>query len=158
VDAPDAIGDHVIVWGKAVKGLRLGVGASGAVAELVLGNVGREPIRALSHVAAGEWQYDWFSVALSGADGTSRTLEFYDDRDESGVVVVEIPPGDVMQHRVDLQDWSTRVVNGSRPLDRGDYRMNAVYEVSPENAAGRGDGVWAGCLEAGPAPFRVEKR
>lgn len=148
----------MIAWGDAVRGLRLGVGAEGATLSLALANVGDRPIRVLSYVEAGELHLDWFSVEVECPDGSSRTIGFYDDRDESGIVTEELAAGGTIEHALDLQDWAGRDVNDGEPLPAGDHQLRAAYDVGDDEAAEEGEGSWAGHLEAGPVALRIGER
>lgn len=138
-----------VTWGRPEGGLALGLSAEGAFARLHLRNVGAEPLTVLSHVVADGFHFDWYRLTLRDADGSARVLSLYDDRDESEVVTSRLAPGESLQHKVDLQAWARRAVNGAAPLAPGAYRMSAEYEVSPRGAA------WSGRLEAGPVTLDV---
>jgi hypothetical protein len=145
-------------WGEAVRGLRLGVGVADTTLSLALANVGDRTIRVLSYVEAGEVHLDWFSVEVECADGSSRSIGFYDDRDESGIVTEDLAPGETVEHAVDLQDWAARDVNDGEPLPAGDHQLTAAYDVGHDEAAEEGEGSWAGHLEAGPTTLRIAER
>jgi len=120
-------------------GLDLRIGASGASAVLTLHNGGSNALKVLSHVEAADRHYDWSSIVLV-KDAETRSLHFYDDREESHRVVVDLAPGEDLEHVLDVVAWAKRKPNGARPLAAGTYRMWATYEVSEP-----GD-VWNGKL------------
>jgi hypothetical protein len=45
-------------------------------------------------------------------------------------VIVELPPGQGLEHEIDVVDWSRRAVNGAASLTPGTYTVRAVYEVA----------------------------
>jgi hypothetical protein len=143
MDKPD------IRWGSPVNGLRLGVSGGAGFAELSLENVGTQPLTVLSHVNAGEMHLDWFTLRLRAGSGAARDLHLLADRDKSGRVKVTLEPGKSLQHRVDVQRWAARPVNGNAPLAAGSYELRATYEVEA------GEPHWSGKLEAGPATLTI---
>jgi hypothetical protein len=140
---------NAVTWGRPEGGLALGLSAEGAFALLHLRNVGAEPLTVLSHVVAGGFHFDWYRLALRDADGNARVLSLYDERDESEVVTSRLAPGESLQHRIDIQGWASREVNGGERLAPGAYQMSAVYEAGPRGA------TWSGRLEAGPVALDV---
>jgi hypothetical protein len=143
-----------MAWGHAVKGLRLGLSTQDAKARFSLQNVGKEPIEVLSHVEAGEKQYDWYTVILKDAHGHTRTLGFVADRDESWSVKSRLDAGGSFDAYVDLAAWARQPVNGGQPLAAGAYEATATYDISADQA----DGCWTGRLEAGPVKLTVPAR
>ncbi len=117
--------------GNAVNlsGLDLRIGARGSSAIVTLYNGGRDALKVLSHVDANDRHYDWFTIVLEGASET-RALHFADERDESNRVIVDLAPGEDLEHVIDVVAWARRKANGARPLASGTYRMWATYEVS----------------------------
>jgi len=147
----EAIDQANVEWGKAVKGLRLGLTLKGTTATFYLENTGDTPITVLSHVIGGEEDHlDFFTAHLTDAKGgEQRTLRFLGNREESEVVKVPLAPGKSLHHVVDLAVWARRGTNGAKPLAPGDYELKVVYEAQPRN------GNWTGRLEAGPIPLKV---
>jgi hypothetical protein len=126
---------------SADNALELRIAALGATAVLTLYNNSPDPLKVLSHVEATGWHYDWFTVTLVG-DTETRVLHLYDNRDESGRVIVELGPGQSLEHQIDVVAWAKRPPNGARALAPGHYRMSAIYEVSDPAP------VWNGKLES----------
>lgn len=128
-----------------VAGLRLELAADGETAVLTLRNVGTTGLEVLSHVDVGEQHLDWYTLRLTGpGGGAPRTLRMFASRHESSLVKASLAPGATVVHRVDLQAWARREVNGAAPIVPGTYQLAADYEVSNEA------GVWNGKLSAGP--------
>jgi hypothetical protein len=131
-------------------GLELRIAARGSEAVLTLHNGGSEPLDVFSHVDAGERHYDPFTIELEGGAGT-RTLRFYDDRNESARVIARLAPGEAVEHVIDLPAWAERKANGGEPLAAGTYLMSATYEVH--------DGaLWSGRLESPTVPVTIPGR
>jgi len=122
-------------------GLVLRIAAVGTTAVLTLYNGSDNPLKVLSHVDADDRHYDWFRIILAGTTET-RLLHLYDDRDESGRVIVDLSPGASLAHVIDVVAWAKRKANGAKPLTPGSYRMSATYEVSDPAP------VWNGRLES----------
>ena len=123
------------------NGLELRLAAAGTTAVITLYNGGPGSLKVLSHVDAEDRHYDWFTISLIG-DTETRVLHLYDDRDESHRVIVDLDPGQSLEHRIDLVAWSMRKANQTQPLAPGRYRMSATYEVSDSAP------VWNGRLES----------
>ncbi len=121
--------------------LELRISAVGATAVLTLYNGSPDRLRVLSHVEGNDLNYDWFTITLLG-DTETRVLHFYDDRNESHRVIVNLNPGQSLEHQIDVVAWARRKANGARPLAPGRYRMSAIYEVSDPAP------VWNGKLES----------
>jgi hypothetical protein len=120
-------------------GLDLRIAARGSSALVTLHNGGPNALKVLSHVDATRRHYDWLTITLEG-DGDRRSLHLYDDRNESHRVIVDLAPGQEVEHVIDVVAWAQRKPNGARPLAPGTYRMWASYEVTEP-----GD-VWTGKL------------
>ena len=140
-----------IRWSQPVNWLRLGISGGSGFAELSLENVGTQPLTVLSHVNAGESHLDWFTLHVRDGKGAARDLRMVADRDKAWRVKVTLEPGKSLQHRVDIQRWAARPVNGNAQLAAGSYELRATYEVEP------GEPVWSGKLEAGPATLTIAK-
>lgn len=125
-------------------GVKLAVRATGAMLEVTWTNATPAALKIATHVFAGEKHYDWITVELTPPDGGGavRKLQFLDDRDESGVVVVDVAPGASVSESIDLASWAARKANGSKPLAPGTYRAQVVYD---SHGQARG---WVGRLEA----------
>ena len=130
----------------AVAGLRLELTAENETAVLTLRNVGATGLEVLSHVDVGEEHLDWYTLRLSkpGDAGHARTLRMFASRHESTLVKASLAPGATVVHRVDLQAWAKREINGAAPIAPGTYQLAADYEVTNEA------GVWNGKLSARP--------
>jgi hypothetical protein len=127
-------------------GLRLELSTDGETAVLTLHNIGASGLEVASHVDAGEQHLDWYTLRLDrpGATAATRTLRVFASRHESTLVKATLAPGATLVHRVDLQAWARRSVNGTAPIASGSYQLTADYEVTDE------PGVWHGKLSAGP--------
>src|SRR5215217_3389429 len=123
------------------NGLELRITALGTTAVLTLYNGGSDSLKVLSHVVANDLHYDWFTITLVG-DTETRVLHLYDDRNESHRVIVDLSPGQSLEHQIDVIAWASREANGARPLAPGRYRITATYEVSDPAP------VWNGKLES----------
>jgi hypothetical protein len=129
----------------AVAGLRLELTADGETAVVTLRNVGATDLDVVSHVDVGEDHLDWYTLRLGAPGGAGpRTLRMFASRHESALVKASLAPGASVAHRVDLQAWARREINGAAPIAPGTYELAADYEVSDEA------GVWNGKLSAGP--------
>jgi hypothetical protein len=148
---PQIMDQADIRWSQPVNGLRLGVSGGSGFAELSLENVGTQPLTVLSHVNAGDIHLDWFTLHLRDGRGATRDLRMVANRDKAGRVKVTLEPGKSLQHRVDIQRWAGRPINGNAQLAAGSYEVRATYEVEP------GEPVWSGKLEAGPATLTIAK-
>jgi hypothetical protein len=122
--------------------VQLAASANGAVLEVKWTNKSGAAIHLATHVFAGEKHFDWLEVRLTDAAGAVRKLQFIDDRDESGVVVVALAPGASVSESIDLAAWAARTTNGAAPLARGTYHALVIYDSSGQSRA------WAGRLEA----------
>jgi hypothetical protein len=122
--SPDASAPSV-----GARGLELHIAARNSSAVLTLHNGGLDQLRVLSHVDATDRHYDCFTISLARA-GQTRLLRFHDDRNESARVVVDLAPGQAIEHTIDIVAWAKRKVNGAQPLAPGTYRMSATYQVS----------------------------
>jgi hypothetical protein len=129
--------------------LELRLAARGCLAIATLYNAGPDSLRVLSYVEAGERHYDPFTIELTGLL-ESRTLHFYDDRNESGPVVIDLEPNQSQEHALDLAEWARRKANGSRPLAPGPYSMSAIYRVSMAAP------VWSGELRSPTVPIVID--
>jgi hypothetical protein len=109
----------------------MAVATQGTSLEVTLTNAGDQPIRIAARVDAGEIHLDWLRVELAAADGTTRTLHFADDRDESALIEVDLAPGASTSERVDLARWAIRAHNGD-PLAPGTYDLRATWDASRE--------------------------
>jgi hypothetical protein len=138
-----------ITWGRAERGLRLGIGVRGEEIDLRLENVGADTLEVLSHVQADETHLDWFRLTLIDASAASRTLQLSDDRDKSGPVRVKLAPGASIIHQVDVPSWSARAANGAQQLSAGTYQISATYETPS------GGTSWSGALRAGPVSITL---
>jgi hypothetical protein len=134
-------------WGEAQGGLQAGLWAVDEHLGVALRNVGAEPLTVLSHVDAGTTHLDWYVVSLTGADGSTRPLYLFDDRDESGPVAVVLAPGELVSHTIDLLWWAKRSPNADEPLLPGEYEASVTYEVSDDDA--ELDSAWSGRLDSG---------
>jgi hypothetical protein len=120
----------------------------GACAIVTLYNAGPDLLKAFSYVDAGERHYDPFTIVLTGLI-ESRTLHFYDDRNESALVIVDLEPSQTCEQVLELDAWAKRKANGSRPLASGDYTMFATYHVSMAGP------VWNGTLHSPTVPITI---
>lgn len=128
-----------------VGGLRLELTADGELAVVTLRNVGAGALDVLSHVDVGEEHLDWYTLWLGTPGGAEpRALRMFASRHESALVKVSLAPGATVVHRVDLQAWARREINGAAPIAPGTYELAADYEVTGEA------GAWNGKLSAGP--------
>lgn len=109
-------------------GIQLSARATGAVLEVTWTNTTSAALKVATHVFAGEKHFDWLTVNLTGPGSTARKLQFVDDRDESGAVVVDVAPGASVTESIDLARWAARAANGSKPLAAGTYRAQVVYD------------------------------
>jgi hypothetical protein len=130
------------------RDLELRLAVRGAFAIVALYNAGPDLLRVLSYVDAGERHYDPFTIVLTGPIA-SRTLHFYDDRNESGLVIVDLEPGQTCEHVLELDAWAKRKANGSRPLEPGNYTALATYQVSMAGP------VWNGTLHSPTVPITI---
>lgn len=138
-----------VVWGEPLNGLRLGLEKNDGDLILHLRNVGQVPLEVLSHVDAGEVHLDWFTLNLQDEKGNNHQVTLLDNRDESGIVLVDLAPGEGLQHTVDVTDWATREANYHRAVVPGRYQLSAVYD-----APDRGNN-WVGRLEVGPIEWTL---
>lgn len=126
----------------AAGGIAFAVHARGVHLELSWRNTGSALIHLATHVFVGENHYDWVTVTLTDRSGTSRKLEFMEDRDESELIVRELAAGATVTETIDLGIWAKRPVNGGTPLASGSYDAKVVYDTSREQH------MWSGRLEA----------
>lgn len=119
------------VWSAAQDGLSLGARVEGAKLEFSLQNVSSETLKVWSHVLSqsGEEHLDWFSAMLTFHDNTTQTVRFLDVREGTAPVVVMLPPGAVIRHKVLLSDWLARPMNGGTVPPPGTYGLLLTYEV-----------------------------
>jgi hypothetical protein len=123
-------------------GVHLAARANGAMLEVAWTNTTQAALKIATHVFAGEKHFDWLTVNLTDAGGGVRKLQFLDDRDEAGAVVVDVAPGASVTESVDLARWAARAANGSKPLAAGTYRAQVIYDSHGQT---RG---WVGRIDA----------
>jgi hypothetical protein len=116
--------------------------ARGTALEVAWTNNTAAPLKIATHVFAGEKHFDWITVQLTDRAGARRRLQFVDDRDESGTVLVDVAPHATIRESIDLAAWAGRTTNGKTPLASGTYSAVVVYDTGTE---ARG---WKGRLEA----------
>lgn len=116
--------------------------ARGTTLEVAWTNNTAAPLKIATHVFAGEKHFDWITVQLTDRAGAKRRLQFADDRDESGTVLVDVAPHATIRESIDLAAWARRTPNGKEPLAPGSYSTLVVYDTGTE---ARG---WKGRLEA----------
>lgn len=126
----------------ASRDVSLAATARGTTLEVAWTNHTAAPLELATHVFAGEKHFDWITVELTDRAGARRRLEFLDDRDESGTVLVDVAPGATVRESIDLAAWALRKPNGSAPIAPGTYTARVVYDTATER---RG---WQGRLEA----------
>jgi hypothetical protein len=126
----------------ATSAVGFAASARGATLEVAWTNNTAAPIKIATHVFAGEKHFDWITVQLTDRAGAKRRLQFVDDRDESGTVVVDVAPHATIRESIDLAAWAQRTPNGKAPLASGSYSALVVYRTGTER---RG---WQGHLEA----------
>jgi hypothetical protein len=68
-------------------------------------------------------------------------VRFLDVREGTAPVVVMLPPGAAIHHKVLLTDWITRPMNGGTLPQPGTYDLLLTYEVGIE-------GGWNGRLQS----------
>jgi hypothetical protein len=131
------------VWSAAQDGLSLGARVEGTELEFSLQNVSSETLKVWSHVLSqlGEEHLDWFSAMLTFHDNTTQTVRFLDVREGIAPVVVMLPPGAVIHHKVLLTDWIARPMNGGKLPPPGTYDLLLTYEVGIK-------GGWNGRLQS----------
>lgn len=135
---------EAICWGQPAGGLTLGLAADGAGVEFYLKNAGSQPLDVLSHVSADIDHLDWYELTMVNKSREERVLRFIDDRDKSGVEKVNLQPGEIIHHSVNLLKWAKRPINGAENLAAGQYELWASYEVTTP------DDNWTGRVDAGP--------
>ncbi|MBN2497018.1 MAG: hypothetical protein JXR96_20670 [Deltaproteobacteria bacterium] len=127
-----------------------------------LTNHGPEMLRVYSHVATHETHLDPFAARLVPTSTcplpsslrdrpVARTLCFSDARDKSAPVYKNLRQGEFIRHRVDLQAWASRAVNGGKPIMRGCYQLEMSYTV-------RGvKGVWNGSIRSQKLELNIDR-
>jgi hypothetical protein len=126
----------------ASSGVAFAASATGTTLEVAWTNTTAAPLKLATHVFAGEKHFDWIEVQLTDRAGARRRLQFIDDRDESGVVLVDVAPGATVRESIDLAAWALRAPNDKTPLTSGTHAALVVYDTGNER---RG---WQGHLEA----------
>ncbi len=126
----------------ASSGVAFAATASGTTLEVAWTNNTAASLKLATHVFAGEKHFDWIEVQLTDRAGARRRLQFVDDRDESGTVLVDVAPGATVRESIDLDAWARRAPNGKAPLAAGTHAALVVYDTGNER---RG---WQGHLEA----------
>jgi hypothetical protein len=113
-------------------------------------NTSKRALTLASHVRTHEMHYDAFAVELddpvAGTEGCgagdavrrTRTLTFADSRDKSIAIEVDLDPGQSFTHRIDLDGWAQRAINGGQRLAPGFYNVRVVYDTRSERD------VWMG--------------
>ncbi|MEI6346822.1 MAG: hypothetical protein WCP69_02635 [Bacteroidota bacterium] len=72
-------------------------------------NISNKTIRLFSHVISEYKQYDYFEVEAITPDYDKFYLNFYDDREKSASIIVELKPNESFSHTIDLLAWSNIV-------------------------------------------------
>lgn len=127
------------------------------VATIVVKNVSKRTLTLPSHVQTHELHYDWLAVGIGypsakkcappNEHASWRTLSFVDDRDKSTRITVDLAPGRSFTHRIDLDAWARRAVNGGAPLAAGYSTIVATYDTSRETDA------WSGKVSSNTLRF-----
>jgi hypothetical protein len=68
-------------------------------------------IKAYSYVKTYEKHYDYFEIEAVTPDNDKMYFCFYDNRDKSAPVIVELKPGESFSHTINFLQWAERSVN-----------------------------------------------
>lgn len=110
-------------------------------------------IKAYSHVETYEMHYDFFEIEVLTPDHDEMVFSFYDDRNRSASIIVELNPGESFSHTIDLIQWSERNINketlnsaGFNHLPHG-VKIRAKYRNSPcDNCNEYYKSIWTGSI------------
>ncbi len=135
-------------------------------------NVSKRPISLFTHVATHETQYDWLRFRLGVWAASSDVdaprlpgwkpcsahwpaawqwtdINLTDARDRSARITRVLQPGEKLTQDIDLSDWAKRMINGTRALTAGDFRLEAIYSNKER-------GQWVGTLRSAQAAFHID--
>lgn len=107
--------------------------------KITVSNISNRLIKAYSHVETNEKHYDYIEIEAITPDHDEMVFSFYDNRDKSAPVIVELKPSESFSHVIDFLKWSERNVNietlkkaGFNHLPKG-IKIRAKYRNSPCN-------------------------
>jgi hypothetical protein len=105
-------------------------------------NLSNQHVPIATHVFAGENHFDWITVKLINQSGETRVLRFFENRDESAVIIADLAPGMMVHETLDLNLWAVRAINGKLPLASGIYQAEVLYNTQHAKR------YWSGQLKA----------
>ena len=116
-------------------------------------NVGKSLIRAYSYVKTNENHYDYFEIEAITPDHDKMYFSFYDSRDKSASIIIELKPSESFSHTIDFLQWTERNINketlkeaGLNNLPHG-IKIRAKYRNSPcENCNEYYKSIWTGYI------------
>ena len=116
-------------------------------------NASKNLIRVYSHVETEEKHYDYFEIEAITPDHDKMFFSFYDKRDKSAPVIVELKSGESFSHTIDFLKWTERNINketiksaGFNHLPHG-IKIRAKYRNSPcENCNEYYKSIWTGYI------------
>lgn len=156
-------------WGKAVRGLRMGLRARESEiepggelpVEVCIQNVGKEPIALRQHRMSVYdcYPYTRFAVKVPGG-GKCELAKPVTTMDELDAPLVRtLQPGEVYIHTVRLNLWGAATLDApTSPRGRGAFWLPGRYEINctySVTAGGRESAHWSGTLRASPITVRV---
>jgi hypothetical protein len=116
-------------------------------------NISNKTIRLYSHVISEYNHYDYFEIEALTPDYDKFYLNFYDDREKSASIIVELKPNESFSHTIDLLAWSKHSVNvlslknaGYNYLPKG-IKIRVKYRNSPcDNCNNYYKSIWTGFI------------
>lgn len=139
---------------KSVNGLSVNlIVLNDSMISIAVQNNSDNLIRAYSHVETYERHYDFFEIEVLTPDMDEIILSFYDDRDKSASIVVELKPGESFSHDINLLRWAERSVNIDELKRAGLYQLphgikiRAKYRNTPcDNCNEYYKSIWSGFI------------
>jgi len=121
--------------------------------EITVKNVSNKVIKAYSHVETYEKHFDYIEIEAITPDFDKMYFSFYDDREKSAPIIVELKPNESFSHKIDLISWSEREINSNTIIRAGlnhlphGIKIRAKYRNSAcENCNEYYKSIWTGFI------------
>lgn len=116
-------------------------------------NISKHLIRLYSHVNAQEKHFDFFDVEAITLDFREMVFRFFDDRNRSARIIVELKPNESFSHTIDFVAWTKRTANketfkkvGLTKLPTGTKIRAKYYNTPCENCNEYYKSIWTGSV------------